>query len=174
MIFHSADDLHLNSDEWFMSGGAVSWPPCRRGFNALALTPTWLNSINPQRSLATTTPSHLNPAPFLFHFAGDAPASCFTLCNILKKKEKKKRTNPNEGSSAMCAPCLLVTTSSRLLAPRLDSLLTAAAEEAVITELGEASPNALPPPPNPVLMTNQNEKWRRGRAWFVLHAKYGL
>lgn len=56
MIFHLADDIHLNGNEWFMSGVACeNTQQCHDPMSAALMhsqTPTWLNSINPQRSLA--------------------------------------------------------------------------------------------------------------------------
>ena len=56
MIFHSTHDIHLNGDEWFMSGVACeNTRQCHDPMSAALMhsqTPTWLNSINPQRSLA--------------------------------------------------------------------------------------------------------------------------
>jgi len=56
MTFHSADDIHLNGDEWFMSRVVCenTQQCCDPMLAALmhSQTATWLNSVNPQRSLA--------------------------------------------------------------------------------------------------------------------------
>lgn len=153
-------------------GGAVT--PCRCCFNALSHTPTWLNSINPQRSLDIF---------YYFFFAVTlAPLLRLVLqshsCVTLAYKRRWTLPGSRPGDFDLSASL----GGGRRPPPARHQLLLVdggCGRSCVITELGEASsagPRPHPPthPPYPVLMTNQNEKWRRGRAWFVLHAKYGL
>lgn len=179
--------IHVRGGVW--KHLAVPWPHVGAALMH-SQTPTWLNSINPQRSLAIFI--------YLFLFFPAltlAPLLRLVLqrhhCVMLAYKRGWTLTGScpgdfNHSPSAGARPAVraarpLVTGSSCLLAlSRL--LLTAAAEEAAAAAAAAWLLNSetllhkhpCPHPPYPVLMTNQNEKWRRGRAWFVLHAKYGL
>lgn len=139
--------------------------PCVSAALIHSQTPTWLNSINPQRSLATF-------APML--------ASCFTeerLCNgsLWKRRSTdgaaaftaeapesagRGKWTANVGpSDEACWRQLQTVGSARSAAWLLNSER--------LSTLDTRTPPHPPPtqPPSSLLMTNQNEKWRRGRAW---------
>lgn len=184
MIFHSADDIHSNSNEWFMSWVACenTWR-CRDPMSAALMhsqTSTWLNSINPQRSLAIFAlmlPLFLHLVLQTHHCVMVAYKRGWALTGLRPQVFNHSST---AGSACRCTAEAL--TRQMRLTGKLDILglrwvlLTAAADSrrtrsAAAWLLNSEPPLRTRPPPSPslpplsVLMTNQNEKWRRGRAW---------
>lgn len=175
--------IHVRGGVW--KHLAVPWPHVGAALMH-SQTPTWLNSINPQRSLAIF---------FFFFFFALTLALLLHLvlqrhhCVMLAYKRGWTLTgscpgdfnhSPSAGTRLAVRTARLLVTGSWCLLALSRLLLTAAAEEAAAAVAWLLNSETLlhkhpcPHPAYPVLMTNQNEKWRRGRAWFVLHAKYGL
>lgn len=189
MIFHSADDIHLNGNEWFMSGVVYENTQQYHDPMLAALmhsqTATWLNSINPQRSLAIfalmlTFFLHLvlqrhHCVMVAYKRGWTLTGLCPQDCNhsfftgALHRLEKGAN-----GPTRLVETCGESQLSLHILGLRR-VLLTAAAgsrrtQRAAAWLLNQGTPlhTRTPPPPpssSSVLMTNQNEKWRRGRAW---------
>lgn len=122
-------------------------------------TPTRLNSINPQRSLAIFAPM-LAPSLRLVLQGND--------CAMAAYKGGPSPGAPNfdhGGPQSALGP----SRPGELQSWAPGVLLTAAADSRSTQNtawlLNSERLSTLDKPPLPVLMTNQNEKWRRGRAW---------
>lgn len=147
-------------------------------------TPTWLNSINPQRSLAIFA---LMLTLFLHlvlqrhHCVMVAYKRGWTLTGLCPQDFNHSSTTGCVcWFSAEAWEChwsdywdsLLSLHISGLLEESYWQQLQAVGEERARQHdcwtrkrLSTLEPPLLPPSSSSVLMTNQNEKWRRGRAW---------
>lgn len=176
---------YLNGDEWFMSGVVCeNTRRCRDPVLAALMhsqTATWLNSVNPQRSLAIFAlmlTFFLHLVLQRHHCVMVAYRRGWTLKGLCPRD-----SNRSHFTGSACR-CMILAWESRLsnrtcgdsllslhISDLRRDLLTAAAglwrtqREQYDYWTRERLSTPEPPSSSSVLMTNQNEKWRRGRAW---------